>query len=191
MEPVADFALYVRLISGTILGLTVGKLLSGLAKFFQHPQEYRMNTVHALWIFFLFGAISVFWWQEAQSFGQVQWTYPLYLYQILYCSSYMFMTAMLLPDEVKPSDGVETHYDYFIARRHWFFGALLISHGLDLSSLVIKEGFSEFPTSPLFLGINVLVLAMLALGSLSTKRWVQISVAGVFSALTVLSMLME
>lgn len=191
MEPVADLSLYVRLISGMILGLAVGKLLSGLAKFVQHPQEYRMNIVHALWIFFLFGAISVFWWEEAQTFGKVQWSYPLYLYQILYCSSYLFMTAVLLPDEIKSNDGAENHYEYFVARRYGFYGALLISHSLDMANLVIKEGFAELPMTPMFFGINGLIFVLLALGITVPKRWAQISVAAIFALLTIFSMVLE
>lgn len=191
MDVAADFSLYVRLISGMILGLAIGKLLSGLAKFVQHPREYRMNILHGLWIFFIFGAVSVFWWGEAQSFGSVEWTYPLYLFQIAYCSSYLFMTAVLLPDEITPHDGVATHYEYFIARRHWFYGALIVSHLLDLGNIAIKYGLDDLPLTPIFFGLHALVFGLLALGMAVPRRGVQVTVAVVFSLLTLLSMLAE
>lgn len=191
MEAVADPSLYVRLISGTILGLTVGKLLSGLAKFVQHPHEYRMNILHALWSFFIFGAISVFWWAEAQSFSSVVWSYPLYLFQIAYCASYLFMTAVLLPDEVLPADGCASHYDYFIARRHWFFAALIISHLLDLGNTAIKFGLDDYPVTPGYVIGNGAVMGVLVLGMIFPQRWVQISVAVVFALFTALSMILE
>jgi hypothetical protein len=191
VDAAADFSLYVRLISGTILGLTVGKLLSGLAKFVQHPRQYRMNILHALWIFFIFGAITVFWWGEAQTFGSVEWTYPLYLFQIAYCSSYLFMTAVILPDEVSAHDGVETHYDYFISRRHWFFGALIVSHLLDLGNTVIKFGLDDFLLTADLLIFNGILFALLLLAAAIPLRKVQVGVAVTFAVLTVLSMLLE
>jgi hypothetical protein len=191
MDTAADLALYVRLISGTVLGLAVAKLLSGLAKFVQHPQQHRMNILHGLWAFFIFGAISVFWWAEAQTFGSVVWSYPLYLFQIAYCSSYLFMTAVLLPDEVKKEDGHANHYEYFIARRGWFFGTLIISHLLDLGNTVIKFGWDELSLTPRFFVLHGVIFALLILGICSGRRSVQIAIAALFAVLTVLSMVLE
>jgi F0F1-type ATP synthase assembly protein I len=191
MDAAPDLSLYVRLISGMILGLTVGKLLSGLAKFVQHPHEYQMNILHGLWIFFIFGAITVFWWGEAQSFAAVQWTYPLYLFQIAYCASYLFITAVLLPDEVTAADGVENHYQYFIARRHWFFGALIFSHLLDLFNTAIKFGLDDYPLTAPFFVFHGLLFGLLILALVSPRRAVQIAVAVIMTLLTAVSMLVE
>lgn len=191
MDAAADIQLYVRLISGMILGLTLGKLLSGLAKFVQHPTLYRMNWLHGLWMVFIFGAVTVFWWGEALSFSSVQWTYQLYLFQIAYCGSYLFMTAVLLPDEVLPEDGCDNHYDYFIARRFWFFGALILSHLLDLANTAVKFGLDEYPITPRYFAFNGVIIGLLVLGIVASRRWVQIGIAALFVVLTVLSMALE
>lgn len=191
MDAAADLALYVRLISGMVLGLAVGKLFTGAARFVQHPHDYRINVLHLLWMVFIFGSISVFWWGEAQTFGTVQWTYPLYLFQIAYCASYLFMTAVILPDELRPEDGCATHYDYFIARRHWFFGALTVSHLLDLANIGIKYGWEELAVSVQFLVVNGVVFTLLALGMFVPRRAVQVGVAAIMVALTILTMFLE
>lgn len=186
MEPVADIALFVRLISAMILSLAVGKLLTGLAKFIQHPNNYQINILHALWIVFLFGAITTFWWEEAQTFGTVKWTYPLYLYQIVLCSSYLVLTSVLLPDEIKAKDGVENHYQYFMARRHWFFSALMFTYILDWVDLTIKWGLTDLLSVPGFFTVNVFMIVVLAIGIFVPKHWAQVSVAIVFAVLAVI-----
>jgi hypothetical protein len=191
MEAIADPSLYVRLISGTILGLTIGKLLSGLAKFVQHPHEYQINILHSLWMFFIFGAITVFWWGEALSFATVEWTYSLYLFQIAYCASYLFVTAVLLPDEVKPADGCANHYEYFIARRQWFFGALIISHALDLANTAIKFGLDQYPLTPRYFVVNGTVFGLFLLAMIFPQRWLQVTAALILATLTALSMFLE
>src|SRR6188768_2655517 len=98
MDQPADVPIYVQLISGTILGVALANLLSGAAKFAQQPKTHRFNLLHGLWIVFILGSILIFWWQEGLTFSNVKWTFPLYLFQTAYCATYLFMTALLLPD---------------------------------------------------------------------------------------------
>ncbi|MBJ3785723.1 hypothetical protein [Devosia sediminis] len=188
MEFAADIQLYVRLISGTILGLSVGKLLSGTAKFIQHPHEYRINWLHALWIVFLFGSIIIFWWQEALTFSRVQWSFPLYAFQIAYCGSFLFITAILLPDEVTEFD---THYEYFMARRVWFYGALIVSYLLGIGNAVIKDGWEESFLSPEYIILNLVMVAILVAGMVLNRPRLQLGIAAFMVLLTVLSALLE
>lgn len=188
MEFDADIQLYVRLISGMVLGLTVGKLFTGTAKFVQHPEGNRINSLHALWSLFIFTMILTFWWQEAQTFGRVQWSFWLYTYQILYCSTFLFIASILLPDEPK---GFESHYDYLIARRGWFYGALIANYLLGVGDGIIKEGWEEYMLDPVFVGLNLVVLAMLALGMVSRRHGVHVAIALVMLALMALTMLLE
>ncbi len=188
MENAADVQLYVRLISGMILGLTVGKLLSGTAKFIQHPKAYRINWLHGLWIVFIFCAVLVFWWQEALAFGKVQWTFPLYVFQIAYCASYLFMTAVLLPDEV---DEYESHLDYFIARRHWFYGVLIVSFLLSIGDMLVKDGWDDTLLDPTYLVINLAIVALLVAAMLINRMRLHVTTAAIMVGLAVLALLLE
>lgn len=184
----ADIPIYVQLISGTILGVALGNLLGGSVKFVQQPLTHRFNILHGLWIVFILGSTFVFWWQEALTFSNVAWTFPLYLFQIAYCSTYLFMTAMLLPDSV---EAYGTHYDYFIARRQWFYGALILALLLDIGNVAIKTGMEEVANDPSFLVASAVAIALLIWAMATPRRWVQVTVAIIFVLLTLASMLAE
>lgn len=188
MDQPADIPLYVQLISGTILGVALANLLGGAGKFVQQPRTHKFNVLHGLWIVFIFGSIAVFWWQEALTFANVKWTFPLYLFQTAYCASYLFMTAVLLPDSI---EGFDNHYDYFISRRVWFYGAVSISFLLSMGDSLVKEGWDDILVSPEYIILNVAVLALLGVGAVFDRRWVQIAVAGILVLLTIGSMLAE
>lgn len=188
MEFSGDIQLYVRLISGMVLGLTVGKLFTGIAKFVQHPENNRINSLHALWAFFIFTMILTFWWDEAQTFSHVQWSFWLYTYQIVYCSSFLFIASILLPDEAK---GFDNHYDYLIARRGWFYGALVVNFVLGVGDSVIKNGWDEYMLDPVYIGASLVMVAMLAAGMVSKRHGLHLAVAIVMIALTLLTMAME
>lgn len=187
MDP-ADLQLYVRLISGTILGLTVGKLLSGSAKFIQHPNKNRINWLHGLWIAFLFAAVVIFWWQEALSFSRVTWTFPLYAFQIAYCGSFLFIASVLLPDDV---DGYESHYAYLIARRHWLYGALILSYLLGIGNEIIKWGWEDLFVSPEYIIINLVVIGLLVSGMVFNGRRLHLSIAALFLLMALATGLLE
>lgn len=186
MDPANDIPIYVQLVSGTILGVALGNLLGGAAKFVQHPKTHKFNVLHGLWMAFILGSVIVFWWEEGLTFSNVQWTFPLYLFEIVYCTTYLFMTAILLPDGV---DDFDNHYDYFIARRHWFYGALIVSFLLSIGNSLIKEGWDDILIDPTYIAMNVILVGVLVAGMVFARRWVQMSIAIFFILLTIGSML--
>jgi len=181
-----EVQLYVRLISGTLLGLTLGRLLNGVAKFVQQPKSHKINILHALWAFFICASVTLFWWDEAHTFGKVQWTFSTYLFQIAYCGSFLFLTAVLLPDSV---DDHADHYSYFIAQRHWFYSVLIISYVLGIADTVIKEGWSESFFGPEAIIFDLIMIAILGAGMVINSHRVHLATALVMVALTILSAL--
>lgn len=188
MDQPADVPIYVQLISGTILGVALANLLGGAAKFVQQPKTHQFNLLHGLWIAFILGSILVFWWQEGLTFANVKWTFPLYLFQTVYCATYLFMTAMLLPENV---DGFESHYDYLIARRQWFYGSIILSYLLGIGDSIVKEGWDDILVDPTYIVMNLIVVALLVVGMVFTRRWVHLTVAIIMVLLTAGSMLVE
>lgn len=182
-----DVLLYVRLISGTLLGLTLGRLLNGVAKFVQQPKSHRINLLHGLWSFFLFASVTLFWWDEAHSFAKVEWTFATYLFQIAYCGSFLFLAAVLLPDNV---DEFGDHFSYFIARRHWFYSVLIISFLLGIVDSVVKEGWSESIVSPEGIIFDLIMVCVLGAGMVVNSYRVHLTTAVVMVALTLASALL-
>lgn len=179
-----DILLYVRLISGTLLGLTLGRLLNGVAKFVQQPGAHRINLLHGLWCFFIFASVTLFWWDEAHSFAKVEWTFATYLFQIAYCGSFLFLTAVLLPDNV---DEFGDHLSYFIARRYWFYSVLIISFLLGIVDVVVKEGWSDSLVSPEEIIFDLVMVCVLAAGMVVNSYRVHVATAVVMVLLTLAS----
>jgi hypothetical protein len=188
MEQTTEIPIYVQLISGTILGVALANLLGGAAKFVQQPKTHQFNLLHGLWIVFMLGAILIFWWQEGLTFANVQWTFPLYLFQTAYCATFLFMTALLLPESI---DGYDSHYDYLIGRRHWFYGSLILSYLLGIGNELVKEGWDEIFLDPTYIVINATVVGALLAGIIFNRRWLHYTIAIVLVLMVVAAMLVE
>ncbi|WP_448951438.1 hypothetical protein [Labrys neptuniae] len=125
---------HVRTVISIIVGLSVGRLLTGLARFVQHPRQQKIYPVHLVWIVFMLLQIISFWWWEFHLIN-VHWTFPLYCFVAFYASLFFFMCTMLFPDTMYEYKGFE---DYFMSRRRWFFGLLILTFLLDIGDTFIK-----------------------------------------------------
>ena len=138
-----DQFVHVRIIIGIVTGLSVTRLLTGLARFVQHPVRDRIYLVHLAWAFFLLLAIVHFWWFE---FGLERigvWTFEIYLFVICYAALFFFLCALLFPDRMDEYAGFA---EYFHSRQKWFYALLGALFLADLGDTAIKgaEHFSAF-----------------------------------------------
>jgi len=160
-----ELFIYIRTILGMVLGLALGRLLSGLARFVQTSGERRIYLIHIAWVAYLFLSIVTFWWWEVQLVRVETWTLAQYLFLIAYASSFFFLCALLFPDVPSGSD---SHTGYLLARRHWFFGFLALNLGADFIDTAMK-GWDYFESFGLaYVGKN-LVLIGLALIAIRTS----------------------
>lgn len=127
---------HVRVVMGMILGLSITRLLSGFAKFIQHPTEYRVSPLHLGWAAStLLGAI-LFWWWEYRLSTIENWTFIIYFFVLSYTSMFYFMCVLLFPDHL---GNYASYRDYFYAKRKWFFGILAVSHVMDVLDTFLKN----------------------------------------------------
>ncbi|MGE0118561.1 MAG: hypothetical protein AB7S71_12495 [Dongiaceae bacterium] len=131
---------HIRIVMGIVLGLGVTRLLTGTARFVQHPQRRRASWVHLGWVLFMLISLTHFWWWEFWLYGIAVWTYEAYLFLIVYTVLLYFLCALLYPDDIDEYDGYE---DYFISRRKWFFGLLALTFLFDLADTLLK-GYPHF-----------------------------------------------
>lgn len=170
----ADAYIHIRVIIGIILGLSLSKLLTGIAGFIQHPSRQRIDTVHIVWSGFAFLAIVHFWWFEFYLLNVPQWTFELYLFVILYACLYYMLCALLYPDQI---DDYLGYGDYFMSRRRWFFGLLALIFMLDLADTAIK-GFDRMSSFGILYPARNFLYAGLALTAIFVdNRRYQIAVA--------------
>jgi hypothetical protein len=119
-----DLYSHVRVIISIIVGLRVTTLLSGFARFVQHPRREKVSLLHLGWAASLLLWILHFWWWEFRLALVQQWTFARDSFVILYATLFYFLCRLLFPSDLKDYSGYE---DYFLSRRTWFFGILSLT----------------------------------------------------------------
>ncbi|MEO6198329.1 MAG: hypothetical protein ABIO68_00120 [Sphingomicrobium sp.] len=160
----AEFFLHVRVLIGVILGLSIGKLLSGLAAVSEQARTNMLWWVHMGWVVWAILSVLGFWWWEFQLFGISDWTFGKYLFLFTYAASYYVLCAMLFPQYLEEKTGYK---NYFLDHRKYFFGVVAISSILDIGDTLLK-GTSHLASLGIgyFLRIAV-ILAICAIGARS------------------------
>ena len=131
----ADLYLHVRVLIGIILGLSVTRLVSGIAALVAHPGRYRIWPVHLGWVTWALVNVVTFWWWEFRLSLIPHWTFGLYFFVCVYASMYYFLSVLLFPQDL---DEYKDYQDYFLSRRRWFFGFAALTEALDVIDTLIK-----------------------------------------------------
>lgn len=126
---------HVRIILGIVLGLCISRLLSGSARFIQHPGKLKIYPVHMAWVALTLLSVAHFWWFEFALRTIPVWTFEKYLFVIFYVGLYFLQCTLLFPDSMEEYTG---YRDYFMSRRKWFFGLLALTETVDLIDTYIK-----------------------------------------------------
>ena len=127
--------LHIRALLGILLGLGLARLLSGVARFIQHPGRQPVYAVHLGWTAFLFVLLTHLWWWEFRLSSVQDWTYAIYAVLIVNIVLLYLLCTLLFPDDINEYAGFR---DYFHTRRGWFFGLLALSFVIDLFDSLVK-----------------------------------------------------
>ncbi len=126
---------HVRLILGFVISLSVARLLTGLARFVQHPDKLKPDLVHLLWSFSILVLLVHFWWWEFWLGVIPIWTFALYAFLLVFALQLYLLTTLLFPDSIAEYAG---YGDYFMRRRAWFFGLFASVNLFDVADTLIK-----------------------------------------------------
>lgn len=126
---------HVRIVMGTIIGLGITRILMGTAGLVQHPKRARLSLIHLLWASSILVELILFWWWEFDLFQIPEWSFGVFFFLIAYSVTLFLLGALLFPDRVDDYEGYE---DFFLSRRHWFFGVLAATFLLDVVDSLIK-----------------------------------------------------
>lgn len=137
-----DIYTHIRIVIGIIIGLALTHLLRGAARLVEHPDREGVWWVHLLWVLSMFLYLVHFWWFEFELGSITQWNFLIYLFLILYSVLLYLLCALLFPEDISEYQGFR---DYFLARRHWFFGVLASVFVLDFADTWLK-GSAHFVT---------------------------------------------
>jgi hypothetical protein len=131
----ADIFVHVRLVMGFIVSLSIARLLTGAARFVQHPETQKIYPVHLLWSLSMLLMLVHFWWWEFALYTITSWTFEVYLFLVAYCILLFVICTVLFPDSVAEYDGWE---GYFYSRRKWFFGLFALTFVVDILDTWLK-----------------------------------------------------
>ena len=139
MEPAAgidpNHFFHIRMVLSMVVSLGIARLLSGIARFVQHPGRLKVYWVHLVWVFSLLLTLMHFWWWEFSLIRLPQWRFEAYVFIVVYGALYYLLCALLFPDDLSEYAG---YRDYFLSRRRWFFGLLAATYLLDVVDTWIK-----------------------------------------------------
>jgi hypothetical protein len=174
--PNSDLYLHVRVVISIIVGLCITTLLSGFARFVQHPRRERVSILHLGWAASLLLWIIHFWWWEFRLSMVQTWTFASYFFVILYAILFYFLCTLLFPSDLKDYANYE---DYFISRRKWFFGFLAATFLADVIDTSLK-GSSYLHSFGIEYPIRIIVNLMICAIAISTSnRRVQLTLLAV------------
>jgi hypothetical protein len=132
----AEFFPHIRIVMGMVIGLGITRLLMGAAVLVQHPaQRPKLWPVHLLWVLSILLELILFWWWEVELYRLEEWSFGVFAFLIGYAITLFLLCALLFPDKLDEYDGYE---DFFLQRRHWFFGIFALTFALDVIDSLIK-----------------------------------------------------
>lgn len=130
-----EIFLHVRVIMAIVLGMSITRLLAGIAHFVQHPHKYKLYPVHLGWVAWMLLLAVHFWWWEFWLQTIVSWNFETYVFLITYAILLYLLCALLFPDNIAEYSGYE---EFFISRRKWFFGILACAFVFDYIDTWLK-----------------------------------------------------
>lgn len=154
-----EFYQHIRTVIGIGLSLSLARLLTGLARFVQHPSRQPVYAVHLGWVAFMILEVLHFWWFEF-ALGHVRvWTFERYFFVVSFASVHFVIATVLFPDDLWEYGSFR---NYFIARRKWFFGLLIIFLLCDQLDTLLK-GEQHYLDQGVFYPIKQFGTCLLAL----------------------------
>lgn len=159
----AELFPHIRIVMGTVVGLGITRLLMGVAGLVQHPARARISLIHLLWALSVMVELVLFWWWEFALYEITDWSFGIFAFLIFYAITLFLMAALLFPDNLSDYDGYE---DFFLKRRHWFFGVFGLTFLLDIVDTLIK-GEPYFDT----LGVDYLIQVPIGLALCAIAIW--------------------
>ena len=116
-----DLYLHVRVLISIILGLSVTRLLGGVAQFMRQSDHHRLSWIHLGWVAWVFFNVIAFWWWEFRLSQITHWTFALYVFVIAYASMFFLQAALLFPNDIEGYDKLRRlfHRPAHLVLRHF------------------------------------------------------------------------
>jgi len=143
--PTHDLLVHARTMISIIMGLSLARLLNGVAGLIQHPKKEHLWWPHLCWVLYMMVSITAFWWWQFQLTELRALTFETYLFLISEAAMIFLLCSVIFPTEISEYDG---YGDYFMSRRAWFFGLLIASLLMDVLDTLLKGAAHFLSLSP-------------------------------------------
>lgn len=176
---------YLTVLVSVVVGLSVTSFLTNLVGIIHVRGNVTISWEQLLWsVAILIWTVS-FWWFTFVLARQTQWTFPLFVFLLVYATLLYVLMALLFPE------GVPAGHDYraqFMRNRVWFFGVFALFLSVDLIDYVIKMDRDVSIVGHLQYAAFIGPLIVLSLFALRTDNLVFHRVFAVYSILALLVM---
>jgi len=146
---------YLSVYISIVIGLGVVHLLTGLVRILGEP-ESKPYWVHVVWILFMLGFLTFFWWFSFDWRFQEQWTFYLFLFVVFYSMLVYLLCVVLLPATPPPGHDYRT---FFFERHRAFFALLCVAQLTDIADAYLKGPENVASLGPMFLPTSALLLS--------------------------------
>jgi hypothetical protein len=165
---------YVMTLAAVIIGLALTHLMQGIAGLIEERGKVRIWWVHLVWVAYMF-LISVFWWWFEYMLRDVRvWTFAVYMFVLSYAFVTYMTAAVLFPRQMK---GYRSYEDYFLSRRRWFFGLVLVATIIDPVDSALKGRAHLASLGVEYWVANLVTVAIVILGVVTLRTRVQAAIA--------------
>ncbi|WP_377161369.1 hypothetical protein ACFJIX_15035 [Roseateles sp. UC29_93] len=97
--------IHIRMVLSMVVSLSIARLLSGLAKFVQHPGRLEVDGVHLLWALYMLVTLIHFWWWEFALSRIGPWHFLQFAFVVGYSAVLYLLCAILFPDDIAEYGG--------------------------------------------------------------------------------------
>ena len=159
--PSHDLLVHARTVISIILGLSLARLLNGVAGLIQHPKKEHLWWPHLCWVVYMMLSITAFWWWQFQLNELRVLTFETYIFLIAEAAMLFLICSVIFPTEISEYEG---YGDYFMSRRAWFFGLLILSLLMDIGDTWLK-GARHFASLGAEYPVRIALMAGLCLAA--------------------------
>jgi hypothetical protein len=126
---------YLTVLISVVVGLTVTSFLTNVVRIIHVRGDVTISWVQLFWSVSILIWTIAFWWFTFVLAEQRQWTFPLFVFLLVYATLLFFLMALLFPEGV-PSD--HNYRTQFMRNRAWYFSVFIVFLCVDVIDYYIK-----------------------------------------------------
>lgn len=159
---------YLSVLLSIILGLAITQILQGFRDLMQARTRLRLYWPSVLWAVLLLVICVQEWWAMFSWRDYRPWTFSGFSMMLGQTVATYLAAALVLPD-VRGDEPIDLRA-YYYANHRWFFAMGVITMLMSIGKDLVLNG--HVPSPPIDFIAQVVFIAILGFGALTTREWV-------------------